>query len=566
MNNLHNIVNLYTKRQKQKQDFGYFGWQNYHREYLLGFWKAQKQQILRVGWLSLAAIVIEVTIFFLARVVIRNLSLQLSIISLWYVAAFLVVAVIIYLLLSYFSIFYQKRLLVDLLNDLRKLWFKIVLRRPILASDREEKDNAIAKVSYHFSLLSMGFNSALVGTWQAILIVMVLLLLSAFVSWTMFIWSIIIIIFAVIFAIVAYKIAFIYVSREQTFYTQIIKHMLKVFYDLENHQLHNREAMALQRLNKLVELDSWFRVRRDIWMKFGADILFVLILLGGAILYIVQLYWPHIFRQEAASLFLYGVIATYSVRLFYLSLRAGLFYVPLRLGLWLSIPEKKPAKIRIVEEIKKICFRSDKFRLFDEDKYFCNQFCFQQGQSYLIVDKNRDRLDALARIFAGMALSRAKPWILSVNGQRYLYKDYFKYHTPNYLISANWRFQGTVGDFLLPQAEDSISPSAVTKIYEQLAPYNAWHFLFKKNKVLAQKIDFVASSIEQRALLQIAYAIIHQVNFVIIDSSLVDLQGKQFVAAIRLLRQKVAKCIIIILSTADNAILDYEEKFSLKEK
>ena len=566
MINLRVVTKLYTKRQQQKRDLGYFNWEPYHREYLLRFWQQQKKAIIKVGGLSFLAIAVEVFIFVVARVVVRQLSLQLKMASMWHFIFALSVAILMYLLLSYFSIFFQKKLLIDLLNSLRSQWFKIVLRGQLLTTKTETKESIMAKVSYHFSLVTMGFNSALLGTLRAILIAIVVLLLSAFISWQMLLWGGLAIAISLLLAFLGYKVAYNYVSREQTFYTQIVKPMLRVFYDLSNYQLHGREALAVKKFDSLVRLDSWFRVRRDIWMKYGGEILFVLILLGGAFLYIIQLYWPHVFRQEVSSLFFYGVVITYIIRLFYLSLRAGLFYVPLRLGLWLSIPDKKPAKSKKTMYIENICFRSEKFKLLDGDSYYEARWCFQKGGSYLFIDKNRERLDVLARLFSGFATHRVKPWLLSINNKRYLYKDYFKYRTTNYLISPLWHFQGTVGEFLLNKEGGDIRPSDIEIIYGQLAQHKAWHFIFKHSKALVKDVSDVATSIETRGLLQVAYAIVHKLNFIIVDSSLIDLRGEDFQTAIKLLRSQVAGAIILIMSIDDNQLLNYDEKLLLQTK
>ena len=564
MQEIKNRANLYTTRQKQRRDNSRFFWQSFHTEYLVGFWRNYKKNIIMGAVLSFVAILIEVFVLLLGRIIIRQLSIRLEIVLIWQMLGLLLFALIIYLVVSYFSIKVEKTILIELLNDLRRKWVSKVLNKRIFTTKSDSKQSIIAKLFYHFSLVAMGFNQSLVGLWRILLLFILVVVLATTISFKMFIVAIITIVVSIGLFIVGYFISKNYVSREQTLYTHILKHIVKSFDNLSMYKLHQQEKKVLFKLDNLVELDMWFRVRRDLWMKYGNEVLFAFIVLGGAAIYILQLYLPEIFDQEISSLFFYGIVITYMLRLLYLSLRAGLFFIPFKLGLQLSIPESYREYDWGRRKIDSFCLKADKVKLPGKDVYYKdNNFCMNFGSTYLFKDKNRDNLTYVTALFVGMKYNNAKPWILHVNNERYLYNDWFGHRQLNYLISPDLKYSGSVGEFIFGLDQKDVDLKLLEVLYDKFAEYDVFDYLFKNNRILTARMeDF---TITERALLQIIYAVHHGDSVIIIDSYLIDLNDPVIEGGIKILRKLSPNAIIVTMSTRDNIILDYEETFSFKK-
>jgi hypothetical protein len=510
------------------------------------------------------SLVAEIILWLLAKVVIDKLVVRLAFSVLGKTLIIFIGLLLIYLLVGYFTIRWEKTLTVRLLNDLRRRWFKNILRQPEQNITDDDRENLIAKLSYHLSLLQLGFTSAGVGLVNWLLLSLALVILGWLIGPKVLLLIGGVIILGVFLMIIGYLVAKKYVSREQTLYTKIIKHLLNSVYNLSLLQDQSRETWALKKLDKLVSLDSWFRVRRDLWMKFGNNILFAVILLAGVGFYVSQLYWPFWAQWSVDSLFFYGLVAVFLLRFLYLSLRIGLFLVPLRLGLILSIPRRQPRSPRHKTSFRSLCLQATKARFWPGDTYQKKiKFCFKSGERVLLVDDFRPRLDSLAGLLVGLGGNNTKPWIFKVDGRRYLYQDWFKLYANNYFVSPLRRASGTLAEFLLGKAAENITADELEKIFRQLRVSEVWSFIFSSNKQLTKKITDYYPGLLERGLLQLAYCYLNHPGVIIIDSYWVDLNDQRFNQALRLLAEKLNKSVIILLSTRENNILSYDQKITL---
>jgi len=239
--------------------------------------------------------------------------------------------------------------------------------------------------------LQMGLDNSVIGLMQWSLYILGLLIISSFINTTLLIVVLLAIPINIILAIIGYYIAKKYVTKETTLYSKIIKHITSSLYELPFIQKHKLEKENMQTLDELVELDTHFRIRRKIWLLFGNRIIFGVLILIVGLSYIVRIYSPDFFLKiQVDNLLISGIVFVYLIRLFYTSLKIGLFIMPTKLGLILSLPEPQKSKNRrdLIKKVSTISFKTKKAKLFWAGKYIKNvDIEFKAGDRTLVLEK-----------------------------------------------------------------------------------------------------------------------------------------------------------------------------------
>src|SRR5690606_26307286 len=81
-----------------------------------------------------------------------------------------------------------------------------------------------------------------------------------------------------------------YISKEYTLSTKILSHISKTSSEFEVIKSNTLEDKSLDKLQKLVIMDTYFRLRRNIWLSLSPKIIF-----AGVIILIVLSYFFNLF-------------------------------------------------------------------------------------------------------------------------------------------------------------------------------------------------------------------------------------------------------------------------------
>lgn len=560
---------LYQRRNLIKQSIRPLKLDEEQKKHIKFFWKKHKKLFFKVILFSAFSIFLQLSIPFLTNFYIKKYSFFLEINKLIYSLIFLFVILIIYLVLSFLSIKYESTLIINFLNYLRRRWFIFYLNKNIFSLKSKDKSKVIAKISYHFSLLQMGMSNSLFSIIPWIFLNLGLLIGGFLIGPTLLIIVLVSLLVNLLILFLAYIIAKYYVSQHQTLYSKILVFIGDTLNEFDLVKLNKREKKSLNYLDDLVEIDSYFRIRRSLLIKYGNRIIFSLVILVGALVYLIEIYYPFLKIENSGQYLVYGMFFTLIIKLMYLSLRIGLFSFPLKLGAILCIPQEKALLKGLSNpkiNIESINFKSKKARLGLKNAYIKNlEYDFKSGDRILIFGPENSGKSFLSVIFSGNAsLELGKPWVLKINKKRFLYRQWQKFFKVNtYLIHPNFQTEENVLNILMGEDFFLASNEDIKNVFNLLSKHSVLNFINQHNKSIVQNVNKIKFSFIDRALIQMAHALLNPPAILVIDNIYLDINSDRIKEMISILDKNLKNTIIILFSKKDNNILDYVQKHNL---
>ena len=555
---------LFQKRNIIKQTVRPIVIEKAQKQYLKRFYKKYQDLIILVFLLIFWIVLFETGIPILIDIYVRHYANLLEHQKLYIAFGAVVVFLMAYGLVSFSGIKYEKSLVIALLNDLRHKWFSHYLKRPLFFLKHDQKANLLSKVTYHFSLLQMGISNTLFSLAHWALLTFGVLIISFFLNSTLFVLAALMVPVNFLIAFLGYMVSKYYVSQDQTMYSKILRYMSQMLDEFPLIKLKQSEASVLRYFDRMVDIDSYFRVRRELWMKFGYSILFFFIALFGAGVYILEIYYPFLEIEYSGQAVVYGIIFALIIKLLYLSLRVGLFSFPLKLGLALSIPTfSSESRLPPLNSFTRICFRSAKVKL-KKDTYLKNvDFCFKRGGRILFHGGKNSGKSKLARILSGsMDNKTGKPWLVIVDKKRYSYNNWKRRMTGIAFIHPEFHTDETALEILTEKPKEEVSALEMETIIRSLQPYEILEFIFE-NKALGQKLRNSSFTLVQKTLLQLAHCLLRKPDLVIIDNVLLDINHDDINEMLCILSRKLKQSILIYFSSKDNNLIPYDQKHLL---
>jgi ABC-type multidrug transport system fused ATPase/permease subunit len=558
---------LYQKRTNIKQEIRPIFLNPFQKEYIRTLLKRHSRLLKVALGLLLAITAIEIAIPLITNFYIKRYSYYLEIKSLTVSLLVLSIILLIYLALSYFSIRAEKKFSVYIMNDLRRDWFSFYLKKSPLALRGLDKGSFLTKISFHFSLLQMGLSSAFFPIFNIVFLSVGLILSGFLINTTLLVivLSSLPIVFVIFFA--GYIVSKYYISQDQTLYSKMLMYINEVFENFDTIKTRQKEFSVLKRFDKMVEIDSFFRIKRDLWLKYGSRIIFILVSSVAAFIYLFEVYYPFLKVENSAEYIVYGIFFSLIIKLFYESLRVGLFSFPMKLGACLSVPNEKIAyvsKPRPYFKVKKLSIKSKKVRLFSGGEYVKNiEFNFERGGRYLIYGSEGRGKTSLGYLLAGnLKIDLGKPWIFYLNGKRLLYTLWRQYSNNVYFVSPLYKAESTLIE-VLTENKDQIDDKSFNEFVSILNKNKHFKFLFNHGRALGQKLSKTGFSSVENALLQLAYCFIKKPAVVVVDNLWIDIDDTRINETLSLLSDFSKDSIIICLSKKENKILNYDEKYSI---
>lgn len=479
----------------------------------------------------------------------------------------IVLLAILYLIFYYFSLKLGRTLIIYMINDLRRKWYKLFLNKSIDSKNTEAKGALIAKISYHLSLLNMGLSNSFFSFIRWLIFVFILVFLSFIFTWQLGVFVLLAIIFSLFIGFIAYFISKKYITKEATFYSQLIKFVDFSLSDWQFLKVHNREKYLLRDFDNIVELDTYFRIRRDLWLKFGQGIVFIVLIFLAFTFEIfnweIQEFLSDVNRENR---FIVIVFVIYFSRLIYTSLRAGLYSVPLFLGFSLSVPSNnpRPMKEKVAKRIDSLIFKSSKVKLYKKGKYYNNlEFKFNQGKRYLIYGKKRAGKTILAKLFCGYGFYRRSAWIIKANNERFLYNNFFSKYKGFYYIDPNFKSNRSILEFIAGKEKNKIKAEEFAKITYLTSKYKELKDVFFDKDDWRLSADFYMNNSKDSILLQILHCLHNKKEIIAVDNYWLDLNDIKINELLLLLNKEAKETILVLFSVSNNNIINYDKIYEI---
>ncbi len=538
-----------------------------HLDYLFKFFSKQR----RLLYFSLTCLFLQ-GLFEVALILISHRYLKSSYgiglaVSTKALLILILIIAALYLSMSFGAIKSERVLIIRLINDLRARWFKLFLYKRPEEYSLENKGMLIAKVSYHLPLLSTGLANSLAGAIRWLMFVAILLFLSFVFGYKLLIFALIAIIVGLLVAAIGALVSYRFVTKETTFYSQIIRLLDFNLSDWRFVKTFKRERAVVKEFDSLVELDSYFRVRRDLWLRFSVSLVFIFLVLisfGAGT-------WNN--RLEyffgAASLdtrFVMIIALVYFSRLLYESLRVGLYSVPLALGLKLSVPEFAPRHLGAGKELKakSLIFSSTKTKLFKRSTaYRSFKFEFKRGERYLVNGGLRSGRSLLARLLAGQAVYGRRAWVIKLTKKRYFYNEFFDKYGGFYYFDPKFSSERSLLETVLGKEKTSVSALDLSRASTLVNQYPQLREIFGEREDWRYRADKFCTNTKNVFLIQAIYCLLNPPYLITIDNAFLDREDDDINSIISLLDKLLPQTIIIAFAASENSSFNYQKTYEI---
>lgn len=559
----NNLIHLYRERRKIKNNTRPFALKKYHWMYIRTFILKNLSSL----FFLLTLIVLQVFIEIIALLFI-NSSLQERIYgalhnhSLSFLITTTLLGAFSYLFITFFSLAYERKMVLGLINDLRQKWFSDFLHQHQKTVTNEKKASLIAKLSYHLPLLSLGVDHSLFGMVRWFLSAIILLVLGLIAGIKILEGILLALIVSLVIVSLAYLIAHFYISQEVTSYSQVIKHIVLTFSEFSSTKNLHLEQQAIKDLETRVALDTHFRIRRDVWLRYFNRLLFAFIFITGFFLYVIAFSHPNIisFFYNPSSTILSAIISLYLIRLWYEAGSAGLYLPPLKLGIFLSIPEYPHTSFSKKEKIdwKEITFRSTKTKLFLEGEYFHHvSMTFKRGYRYLFTAPSQIGKTSWARILGGNPEFNENGWLVKVDHVRHGMSQWMSGVIDTYFFTPRFSSEKTINEL--------IQEKEFSKVYSLYEKYPVFNKALSKKRFTGDSIKICEDSAPSLFAIQALYCICNNISFVVIDNYWIDLQYPEIIEMLRVLEKELPLSTLIVCARHQNDMIAYNKIYEIKK-
>ena len=471
----------------------------------------------------------------------------------------------VYILLVGSEQYIEQRLLRSFFNTLRRIHIQNALARPQLEA-ADGIGRLIAKVTYHLSLLEAGIRQAFFGACRWLLTSLGLIAVSFFVDPWLLLVCLASVPLDIGVMLLTHVVAKRYVSREQTLSSRIIRETVAL---AANHQLLRRLGTAeqsLQDLERLMELDAFFRIRRSMWIKSSQAIVFAIVLLGAMTWVAVQIRYGIGFASAVSSLVVFGVVSALLLKKLFLSTRIGLFFFPLALGAAISLPlETSQAAPQTYEPLRTLSLRSRKPRLVKGVARHRNlQFDLRAGETLEISGTAGSGRSTLAAIFAGVAPAGiGRSWSLRVNGTYYPYADW-RPRADTWLLDPLFTAHVSLQEWFASACGRRLPVAGRTEtILQTLSQHEELHFVLEHVGGLSARYDDASFSLVQRGLLQLARCFVTPPSLLIVDHLWFDLGDKRFLTLLQKVQRACPDMIVVCFTKGNDSTISYDQRVAL---
>ncbi len=299
---------IITESNKIRSELTYSKLDRIQKDFLKSFVKTHKKII----WWIVSLIIVE-TFLGLSLPTISHFYLEKSFALMNYktfmiVGISLIVLIVLYMINSYYRIYIAQKFSLTLINEIREAWYTYFVKHSAAFNRKFDCKKLMTKLLYHVQLLRMGLDNVFYQVIQATLLYIAIILFAFLFNPKLFVvlWvslPVVLIVYVVMDYIGRY-----YVTREQTFNSRIVSHLADSLLNFDVLKTQAREEEKVREFDNYIQLDTFFRIRRQLWVQYSNRLLYGLMLLFGVLLYFVQLYWPFVEFDSISNVASTGLI------------------------------------------------------------------------------------------------------------------------------------------------------------------------------------------------------------------------------------------------------------------
>ncbi len=539
-----------------------------HYQFLRDFLKKHRVLIIGLLLLLFSQGIIESALIIFSRDQISDGT------RLWLSTHFVLLFLVligIFLVNSFFAIKYERLFVVLFTNSIRRRIFKHFLGRSSRYFSSDTHANLIAKISYHLPLATLGVSNTFFGFWRWLMYLGIVVLISTISQYHVFsVVGVFVLVSALLF-FGGYAVSRLYVSQEVTFYSQIIREMDINTTNISFLNIFRQQDSVLSKFDKLVLFDSFFRIRRDIWMRLGFKMVFIFLVVVS----ICSHFFPTIFFSflgtgDSGERFLFILLLIYFSRALHESMRMGLYIFPARLGISLTVFQSSAhltADTTCSLREKSLGFYSHKTKLFSEGSYHRNiRFGFNPGDRVLFFGSNMTGKTALARLFAGVTAYNPRAIKVTVDAKRFEFTAWQSVCGDVYFFDPNFRTDRTLMECVMGKLRDRITTEEFAEALRIMNRYPSIVDLVSADGNYTVSADTVLRNPLQAFALHALHSLVTGRPVLVIDNFWLDLQYPRIIDMIRILGQALPTSIMLVFANTANDFLPYTQQHELSTK
>lgn len=556
---------IISEANKIRSELRYGKMDGTQKKFIRTFVRKNKGLIWVMIWLVIGETLLSLALPFISYFYLEKSFALMNYRIFMIVGIALIVLIILFLIASYLRIYVNQKFSLYFINEIREAWYGYFLKHSVAFNKKFDGKKLLTKMLYHVQLLRMGLNNVLYQSVQATFLYIGIVVFAFLFNPRLFVvlW-IALPVLLIVFIIMDY-IGRYYVTREQTFNSRIVSHLADSLINFDVLKTQAREEEMMKKFNDYIELDTFFRIRRQLWVQYSNRLLYGLMLLFGVGLYFVQLYWPFIEFDSISNVASTGFILGFFSKVLFSYSRMGIFMEAFRLGLRLSVPTfpylagKTPSKSKSWKNIK---FSGKKTKLSKYGGYIKNFLLnIKKDERILIYSGESSGKTTLAKVITGQKAINSLN--VTFNKKRVNSGRWCQYKSENYFISANPMFDITIGEYLLGESSEAITNYDIDAVFKALKPHKFFDFLFANTELLGRRISPRNLSMTETVLIQIAYCLLRPKSIIAVDHSCIDMGKEPINQALKLLEKSSKSTAIIIFSSKVNTLISYEKTFHL---
>jgi len=564
MGKINEQIELFRKRSEISQEVRRMTFTPNQKRFLFDFLKINKNLVIGVLLTQFVRVLLEISLPLLGKVYTYRASMLLDRGVLYTTLAIFIIGIIIYLITAFLAFKFFIRLQTYLINSFRRSWYENYISRFQSKIFYRRNSALIAKVTYHFSLVQMGFVKALSSFLYLVFTIIGLFVVIPIVNPKLLVVQLIMVLLYIIVFSLGYFISRRYITKEQTLSSSIIEHITNGIINLNFINISHLESDNLKELDGLVDLDTHFRIRRNIWMNFGIKIIFVGITIFGVFLFAFTNEGINDLFGFSTSFISTGMIFAIMARMLYMSLNTGLYLYPLKLGLYLSLPLNQ-LKAKKVTKLKfeNIEFKSKKAKI-GNSKYFKNiNFKFKKGDRINIDSCDYNINVHLAKLFSGELKNNLTPWIIKKDNKRRLYKNFVQLCNIGYYINPSFSQDLTIGEIIAGKSKFRINQNDINLIYQKLSEFSEFDEIFNLKRKIATKVTD-SFTLKDQGLYQFAHVFTFPPKIITVDSIWQSLDEPVINSLIQKMSDLLKESTIVIFNNKDSN-LKFNQVYEVKK-
>lgn len=509
--------------------------------------------------------VVEIALIALSRDYLSN-DVRLWLVDHFFLTFYLLAGI--FLVLSLISIFFEKSLIVLLTNRIRRRLFATHIGNTRTHDSSERHASLIAKISYHLPLVSLGVSQVLFGIWR----------------WSIYAGTIGVIAFfggfgsvriigvfvgvSIVLGGGAYLVSRYYVSQEVTLYSRIITCIDTTAADLPYVRIFGQASSILDSFDALVWLDSYFRIRRDLLMRMGYSLVFIL----AVSLSLVSHFLPGSFFAFIGSIglgekFLLLFLLLYFSRGWNEAVKVGLYIFPARLGIFLTM--SSPARISSAspaspDKLHSLVFESRQVRLSYMGPYYRRiRFAFVPGDRVLFVGDNLVGKSTLARVFAGKSAHIPRAFKIILDGTRLNFSEWQARSSVSYFFDPNFRTDRSILECVSGRVKESWSIGQVEETLRAMQSFSSVTMLVSHTGNYHASAREVLSHPLRAFALHALHVLITKPEVIVIDNFWIDLQYQGIFDILGVIERELPHSIIIVFAHRPIDTFSFTQRYVL---